>query len=233
MYRKYQNIISVVCLTLILIVAVCAAIMAKTTEEDDVRQIIEPVIETETETETEIVDTTISEVTTSEESHTKKHNVVNNAEDKTTTYKNEIEIVEPVNTTETRSETTTSETTIVETVVDKSETTDNITTTTTDSNVDTSYLGEFRLTAYCNCSTCCGVWAGGATASGKMPREGRTIAVDTSVIPLGAAVEINGHTYIAEDTGSAIKGNRIDIYFDSHQTASDFGVQYADVYRVY
>ena len=91
-------------------------------------------------------------------------------------------------------------------------------------------LGRFKLTAYCNCSKCCGKWAGGPTASGVMPKAGRTIAVDPKVIPLGSKVKINGHTYVAEDTGGAIKGNRIDVYHSSHSAALDFGVQHADVY---
>lgn len=32
-----------------------------------------------------------------------------------------------------------------------------------------SYLGKFKLTAYCSCPICCGVWSGGPTASGAMP----------------------------------------------------------------
>lgn len=99
-------------------------------------------------------------------------------------------------------------------------------------NNNSNYLGNFRLTAYCNCSTCCGKWAGGATASGVMPVANHTIAVDTSVIPFGTKVVINGNTYVAEDTGSSIVGNRIDVYFNSHQEALNFGVQYADVYKV-
>ena len=93
-------------------------------------------------------------------------------------------------------------------------------------------LGEFRLTAYCSCSVCNGAWAGSPTASGAMPKVNRTIAVDTSIIPFGTEIVINGQTYVAEDTGSAIKGKRIDIFFDSHQTALNFGVQYAEVYKV-
>lgn len=42
--------------------------------------------------------------------------------------------------------------------------------------------------------------------------EGHTIAVDPSVIPLGSEVLINGHEYVAEDIGGAVKGNVIDIY---------------------
>ena len=86
----------------------------------------------------------------------------------------------------------------------------------------------FKLTAYCPCMQCCGK-TDGITASGTKATEGRTIAVDPNVIPFGTEVIINGHTYIAEDKGGAIKDNRIDVYFDSHQDALEFGVQYADV----
>lgn len=91
-------------------------------------------------------------------------------------------------------------------------------------------LGSFRITHYCNCYLCCGSWAGGATASGTMPTPGRTIAVDPNVIPLGTRVIINGQVYVAEDTGSAIKGNKIDIYVASHELTTQYGVYYADVY---
>ncbi|MBQ0037823.1 MAG: 3D domain-containing protein, partial [Clostridiales bacterium] len=91
------------------------------------------------------------------------------------------------------------------------------------------YLDGVTLTAYCNCPECCGQWSGGPTYSGVMPQDGHTIAVDPDVIPLGAWVEINGIQYHAEDTGNDIKGKHIDIYFDSHEAANDFGVKAADV----
>ena len=112
---------------------------------------------------------------------------------------------------------------------DKVESTEDTTDETVQSDGKVS-LGTFKLTAYCNCSKCCGQWAGGETASGVMPVAGRTIAVDPSVIPLGTRVVINGHTYVAEDTGGAIKGNKIDIFFSSHSEAMNFGVQYAEVF---
>lgn len=96
--------------------------------------------------------------------------------------------------------------------------------------VSGNYLGKFSTTAYCNCSRCCGKWAGGPTASGVMPKAGRTIAVDPKIIPLGTKVIINGNTYIAEDTGSAIKGKKIDIYHDSHSSALAWGRRTVDVY---
>ena len=91
-------------------------------------------------------------------------------------------------------------------------------------------IGYFKITHYCNCSKCCGKWAGGTTASGTKPKEGRTIAVDPNVIPMGSKVIIdgynNGMTYISEDTGGAIKGNKIDVFVNSHSRALQLGVLY-------
>lgn len=93
-------------------------------------------------------------------------------------------------------------------------------------------LGEFKITAYCPCSKCCGEWADGITYTGSVATENSTIAVDPDVIPLGSYVEINGVSYYAEDIGGAIKGNRVDIFFESHEAALEWGVQYHDVYLI-
>ena len=95
-------------------------------------------------------------------------------------------------------------------------------------------LGEFKLTAYCPCAKCCGK-TDGITSTGALAAEGRTIAVDPRVIPYGSTVTIyfsdgTSHTYTAEDCGGAIKENRIDVFFDDHQAAREFGVQTAYVY---
>lgn len=102
-------------------------------------------------------------------------------------------------------------------------------------------LGEFKITAYCSCPVCCGVWAENRpldengqeiilTASGVRAEAGKTIAVDPDVIPYGTQVVIDGHSYRADDCGGAIQGNRIDIYYDSHQEALEMGVKYAEVF---
>ena len=59
-----------------------------------------------------------------------------------------------------------------------------------------------------------------------------TIAVDPSVIPFGKRVMINGHIYTAEDSGSKIKGNRIDIFMSTHEEAKQFGVKQAEEFLV-
>lgn len=95
---------------------------------------------------------------------------------------------------------------------------------------------EVKATAYCACEKCCGVWATKRpkdengdpivyTATGAVATAGRTIAADPTVFPYGTVLEINGTEYVVEDCGGAIKGNRIDVYFDSHEAARQFGVQ--------
>jgi len=90
-------------------------------------------------------------------------------------------------------------------------------------------LGIFEVTAYCPCAICCGEFNDGITFSGTVATAGRTIAVDPSEIAIGTQVIINGHTYVAEDIGSAIGGKDIDIYFDTHQEALNFGRQNLEV----
>ncbi len=102
-------------------------------------------------------------------------------------------------------------------------------------------LGEFRLTAYCPCEKCCGKWGKNRpvdgsgksivyTASGKIAQQGYTVAADKSKLPFGTKIYIDGHEYEVQDVGGAIKENRIDVYFESHQDALEFGVQYAEVF---
>lgn len=84
--------------------------------------------------------------------------------------------------------------------------------------------------AYCPCVICCADSADGITSTGTIATEGRTIAVDPSVIPYGTEVIFGGNKYIAEDCGGAIKGNRIDVFFDSHEDALQFGRQELNVF---
>ena len=104
---------------------------------------------------------------------------------------------------------------------------------TTDTSENTSssgqgtYLGNFVLTAYCNCAQCCGT-AGNATASGAMPTAGHTVAM--AGVPFGTQLLINGTVYTVEDLGTPY--GHVDIYFDSHAEALSFGLQYADVYQL-
>ena len=104
-----------------------------------------------------------------------------------------------------------------------------------DENGDYVYQGEFTLTGYCPCASCCGKWSNPSnpiTASGTTPVAGRTVAADTSIYPFGTKLMINGQIYTVEDVGGAIKGNHIDIYFNTHDEARAFAKQYGSVYLV-
>ena len=104
-----------------------------------------------------------------------------------------------------------------------------------DENGSYQYLGEFTLTGYCPCAICCGKWSNPSnpiTASGTTPVAGRTVAADTSRYPFGTKLMINGQIYTVEDVGGAIKGNHIDIYFNTHEEARAFAKQYGSVYLV-
>ena len=74
----------------------------------------------------------------------------------------------------------------------------------------------------------------GVTATGTVPSRGRTIAVDPRQIPYGSRVYINGTgPYIAEDTGGAIRGKRLDIYFgdgaEAYREAIEWGRREVEV----
>ncbi|WP_340020661.1 3D domain-containing protein [Paenibacillus sp. FSL K6-1096] len=74
---------------------------------------------------------------------------------------------------------------------------------------------------------------GTRTASGTRVTEGRTIAVDPNVIPIGWWVYIEGLGFRrAEDTGGAIKGNKVDVYYDSLSHARNFGRKSRTLYVI-
>jgi len=77
----------------------------------------------------------------------------------------------------------------------------------------------------------------GITFSETKVREHHTLAVDPEVIPLGSRVYIpslkdwpNRGWFVAEDTGGAIKGLRIDVYMPLRKDAFNFGVKTLEIY---
>ena len=92
-------------------------------------------------------------------------------------------------------------------------------------------LGTFKITHYC-CEKyphICNAGPPYKTATGTTPHVGGC-AVDPKKIPLGSYIKINGVVYHAEDTGGAIKGNRIDLVVDTHQEALTRGTYKAQVF---
>lgn len=94
-------------------------------------------------------------------------------------------------------------------------------------NANGKYLGRFTLTGYCNCEKC-GGHESGLTASGTTPVSGRTVAMGG--VPFGTKLLINGNVYTVEDRG--VPYGHVDIFFNSHEEALQFGRGTADVYQV-
>ena len=95
-----------------------------------------------------------------------------------------------------------------------------------------TFKGYYDITFYTVCVRCTDIWSAyhpnnidtgftQRTASGTIPKAGRTIAVDRRYISFGTEVMINGHVFIAEDSGSAVNGRIIDVFVDCH----DYAVQ--------
>ena len=98
--------------------------------------------------------------------------------------------------------------------------------------IEMESLGEFNISAYCPCEICCGPYADGITSSGERAIEGITIAADPNVLPEGSEVYIEGIGHrIVQDTGGAIKGNKLDLFFSDHESALNFGRQYLEVFK--
>ncbi len=95
------------------------------------------------------------------------------------------------------------------------------------------YFGVCTVSHYCNCSICCGQWAGGGTASGVAPTPGRTVA--HNYLPFGTRVLINGVEYVVEDRGddNMSGGMWFDVFCGSHSEALQKGLYNADVYVIY
>ena len=113
---------------------------------------------------------------------------------------------------------------------------------------DPDRVVSMEVTAYCPCGECCGwvrnwrfqpVYAYGPnkgrrkivgqTASGTQARPG-TIAADTSLYPFGTIMYIEGYGYgRVEDRGGAIKDQKIDLFYRTHQQALEWGRQHKSV----
>lgn len=102
-------------------------------------------------------------------------------------------------------------------------------------------IDNVTVTHYCICQQCCGKApdhpAYGITASGRRATPYVSVAVDPSLIPLGADVLVDYgdgeiHYYRADDTGSGVTGRHIDLCAGSHEEALRAGVKTVTVYWV-
>ncbi len=92
---------------------------------------------------------------------------------------------------------------------------------------------RMRVTAYCPCRICCGRHANGITACNHRIRPGDTFVAADKFYSFGTEMVIPGYNQNrpveVKDRGRLIKGNRLDVFFASHQTAKKWGVKYLNV----
>ncbi len=90
-----------------------------------------------------------------------------------------------------------------------------------------------RVTAYCPCEKCCGKWADGQTASGYWIQLGDRFVAAPKHIPFGTKMIVPGYNESkpveVKDRGGSITVDRLDVYFDTHQEALNWGVKYLEI----
>jgi 3D (Asp-Asp-Asp) domain-containing protein len=92
---------------------------------------------------------------------------------------------------------------------------------------------RMRVTAYCPCPKCCGEFSDGVTACGHQIDQGDRFAAADKKFPFHTEIIIPGYnnsqTVKVLDRGGAIQGSRLDVFFNTHEEALAWGVQYLDV----
>ncbi|MFC1676011.1 3D domain-containing protein [Planctomycetota bacterium] len=92
---------------------------------------------------------------------------------------------------------------------------------------------HMRVTAYCSCPKCCGQFSDGVTASGHQISQGDSFAAADRKYPFGTDLVIpgynSGQAVKVLDRGGAIQNDRLDVFFDTHEKALQWGVRYLDV----
>lgn len=91
-------------------------------------------------------------------------------------------------------------------------------------------LGMFTTTGYCGCEQCSSGHA--LTYSGTVPQANHTISADLEQFPIGTKLLINDIIYTVEDKGTSVTGNKIDIFYGSHEEAYGHGVETVEVFSV-
>jgi 3D (Asp-Asp-Asp) domain-containing protein len=92
---------------------------------------------------------------------------------------------------------------------------------------------RMRVTAYCPCEKCCGEYSDGVTACGHVIKPGDVFAAADRQYPFGTEMVVAGYNNDQPikvlDRGGAIRGDRLDLFFHTHEEALQWGVKYVDV----
>ena len=85
-------------------------------------------------------------------------------------------------------------------------------------------LVTMNVSAYCPCQKCCGFFSDGVTAHGHVIQPGDKFVAAPPDYGRGTIMTVPGYgTVPVLDRGGAIKGNKLDVFFPSHQTALNWG----------
>lgn len=99
-----------------------------------------------------------------------------------------------------------------------------------------THSATFKITFYCGCKKCCGSWSSGSESvaygcKGDKLVSNYSIATDPNVIPYGTILyDSEGNSYMAQDTGSGVKGHHIDLFIGNHEEALKLGVQEKELF---
>lgn len=86
------------------------------------------------------------------------------------------------------------------------------------------FVQPMEVTAYCSCEKCCGEFADGITASGYKIRPSDKLIAAPRTFQFGTRMYIPGYgSAKVKDRGGAIHGNRLDVYFSTHEEALKWG----------
>jgi len=103
----------------------------------------------------------------------------------------------------------------------------------TKDNIEHSEILLMRVTAYCPCSKCCGEYADGITACGHRIRPRDAFVAADEKFAFGSKLIVPGYNegrlVKVLDRGGSIKGNRLDVFFHTHEEALQWGVKYLEV----
>lgn len=92
---------------------------------------------------------------------------------------------------------------------------------------------QMRVTAYCGCSKCCGEYSDGLTANMHKIQDGDAFVAADKKYAFGTELVVPGYNLDRPvkvmDRGGAIKGDRLDVFFNSHKQALRWGVRYLEV----
>lgn len=101
-------------------------------------------------------------------------------------------------------------------------------------NLEVEWTTQYmEIRAYCPCEECCGEYADGITASGYVIEPGACFVAADKRFPFNTFFIVpsynNDEPVPVLDRGGLVTGNRLDIFFHTHEEALKWGVKWLEV----